>query len=99
MLIRVVRMTFNPDRLADFRTLFARVSPLIKSFPGCDHLELWRDAKYPNILTTYSHWTSEEALSGYRRSSLFEETWDETRVLFAAPASAYSFFPDSDTES
>lgn len=92
VLIRLVRMTFRPDRVEDFRTLFSRAAPRIRAFDGCLHLELWRDARYSNILTTYSHWTGQEALDRYRKSALFKETWADTTPLFAAPPLAYSHF-------
>ena len=90
MLIRTVRMTFRPDALADFFAMFEGVSPQIRAFEGCHHLELWEDARYPNILTTYSLWDDADALDAYRHSDLFRATWDRTKRLFAAPTVAHS---------
>jgi quinol monooxygenase YgiN len=92
MLIRTVRMTFRPDALEAFAALFEAAAPRIRAFPGCRHLELWRDASYPNILTTYSHWSTAEALEQYRTSDLFKETWRQTRPLFSAPPRAISSY-------
>ena len=83
-------MTFRPDALADFLAMFEEVSPRIRGFAGCQHLELWEDARYPNILTTYSHWDSADALDAYRHSELFQTTWAKTKPLFAAPTVAHS---------
>ena len=90
MLIRTVRMTFRPDELATFFALFDEVAPKIRAFEGCHHLELWEDARYPNILSTYSLWTDAEALDAYRHSELFRSTWAKTKLLFAAPTVAHS---------
>ncbi len=90
MLIRTVRMTFRPDALADFLAMFEEVAPKIRGVEGCLHLELWEDARYPNILSTYSHWDSAEALDTYRHSDLFRETWAKTKAWFAAPTVAHS---------
>lgn len=90
VLIRLVRMTFHPDALADFLDLFDASAPQIRAFPGCHHLDLWQDARYPNILTTYSHWDDADALNRYRHSDLFQTTWAKTRPLFAAPPWARS---------
>ena len=90
MLIRIVRMTFRPDELTTFRTLFDSASPKIRTVPGCNHLELWQDARYPNILTTYSLWDDADALHAYRHSDLFKMTWAQTKPLFAAPPVAFS---------
>ncbi|MEM6286586.1 MAG: antibiotic biosynthesis monooxygenase family protein [Bacteroidota bacterium] len=90
MLLRTVRMTFRPDRLDAFLALFAEAQPKIAVVPGCQHLELWQDARFPNVLTTFSRWDDAEALDAYRRSNLFRETWARTTPLFAAAPAAHS---------
>ena len=90
MLIRTVRMTFHPDHLDAFRVLFEEASPKIRAFPGCGGLELWEDAHFPNILSTFSLWDGGEALDTYRNSELFRSTWARTKPLFAAPPAAHS---------
>ena len=83
-------MTFRPDRLDAFLALFREARPRIAAAPGCRHLELWEDARFPNVLTTYSEWDGADALDAYRRSDLFRETWAKTTPLFAAPPVAHS---------
>lgn len=83
-------MTFRPDAVDAFLSVFDESSPRIRAFPGCHHLELWQDASYPNVLTTMSHWEDDAALERYRSSSLFRATWARTRPLFAARPQAYS---------
>ena len=90
MLIRVVRMTFREDQAAAFLEIFNASRPQIRSFAGCQHLELWQDAQEPQVFCTYSYWDSEEALNHYRHSTLFAEVWSETKKLFAAPPLAFS---------
>lgn len=90
MLIRIVRMTFHPDAVDAFLEQFDRAAPKIRGFPGCTHLELWEDVRFPNRCTTYSHWTDEEALDAYRDSELFRSTWRAVKPLFAAPPRAFS---------
>ncbi|MGB3542063.1 putative quinol monooxygenase [Rubrivirga sp.] len=90
MLIRTVRMTFRPDRLEAFLEMFWSVRPQIAAAPGCQLLELWRDARYPNVLTTYSEWSHPDDLEAYRQSALFRETWARTKPLFAAAPVAQS---------
>jgi quinol monooxygenase YgiN len=92
-LIRTVRMTLRPDAFEEFRELFDQVSPRIRRTAGCLHLELWCDIRYANVVTTYSRWSSEEALQAYRRSDLFQATWAKTRKMFAAPPLAASHSP------
>ena len=90
MLIRVVRMTFQADKLAEFLLIFAQSHEKIRVFPGCQHLDLPRDPDNPTVRMTYSLWESPEALEAYRQSDLFRTTWAATKVLFAEKALAFS---------
>lgn len=90
MLIRIVRMTFRADQLAEFLAIFARSHEKIRAVPGCHHLDLLRDLDNPNVRITYSLWDSPEALEAYRQSELFRTTWAATKVLFAEKAMAFS---------
>lgn len=85
-------MTFRPDRLDAFHALFREAQPKIAAAPGCQHLELWADARFDNVLTTYSWWDDAGALDAYRHSDLFRETWARTTPLFAAAPVARSQF-------
>ena len=90
MLIRTVRMTFDPAQVDAFLALFAESRPHILAQDGCQHLALWRDGRYPNVFTTFSHWRDEDALHSYRHSEFFVSTWARTKNLFAAPPEARS---------
>ena len=89
-LIRIVRLTFQEDKVGDFLAIFQRSREQIRHFPGCLHLELWRDYHLSNVYLTHSHWESEEALNNYRQSGLFTETWAQTKVLFANQPQVFS---------
>jgi len=90
MLIRIVRMTFQEDKIEDFLEIFNRSKRLIRGFEGCRHLELLRDKSAQNIILTYSHWLSEEHLNTYRDSELFKTTWAATKALFSDKPVAFS---------
>jgi quinol monooxygenase YgiN len=90
MLTRIVRMTFQADRLADFQAIFDKSKTHIRAFPGCTHLELLHDPDAPNVRITYSHWDSPDALEAYRHSELFRNTWAATKLLFAEKPVAFS---------
>jgi quinol monooxygenase YgiN len=90
MLIRIVRMTFQEDKLADFHAIFDRSKQYIRTFPGNHQLDLLRDPNQPNVRITYSLWESADALEAYRQSELFRTTWAATKVLFAERAVAFS---------
>lgn len=90
MLVRIVRMTFQPDMLADFHAIFDRSKAHIRAFPGNHHLELLRDPENPAVRITHSLWESVDALEAYRHSDLFRTTWAATKLLFAEKPIAFS---------
>ena len=90
MLIRIVRMTFQSDKLDDFQAIFNQSKHHIRAFPGNHYLELLRDPDHPNVRMTYSLWDSADALEAYRQSDLFRTTWAATKRLFAERAVAFS---------
>ena len=91
-LIRIVQLTLHPEKAEEFLALFEDVASRIRSFDGCDYLELLQHASYPNIFSTYSHWRSADDLEAYRNSELFKATWKKTKTMFAAPPIANSYF-------
>lgn len=90
MLVRIVRMQFQPDKTGDFLKLFKNTYTQIRSFEGCSFLELYSDQNMPDIFYTISKWDNEEKLAAYRSSGLFNETWAITKSYFAGPPVAYS---------
>ena len=90
MLIRIVRMTFQVNKVGEFLEIFNRSKHQIRAFEGCLHLEFLQDKNAPNIMLTYSHWESEEHLNIYRNSDLFKTTWAATKALFADKPVAFS---------
>ena len=89
--IRIVRMTFDPERIGEFERLFDERSSSIRKFEGCKQLDLLRDTRYPNVMTTISIWDSEASLTRYRQSNLFIETWAITKKMFADRPEASSY--------
>jgi len=90
MLIRIVRMTFAPDKTTEFLEIFRNSKEKIRSFKGCHHVELLQDINRPNVYSTYSLWESEEHLNNYRDSLLFGQVWKATKALFSDKPQAWS---------
>jgi heme-degrading monooxygenase HmoA len=90
MLKRMVKMTFQKDRIPDFLEIFEASKNLIRQFPGCKHLELLHLEGQPEVMFTFSIWEGPEALEQYRHSELFQGTWSRTKELFAAKPEAWS---------
>ncbi len=92
MIVRIVKMEFRKEEVENFKRMFDSKKHLIRSFPGCLHLELLQGTEAKsNVFMTYSHWESEQELNDYRYSELFAETWEETKAMFASKAEATSF--------
>jgi len=90
MFTRIVKMEFRPDKVPTFLANFENVKEKIRSFPGCEFLELYQDKNNKAIFFTYSRWLEEEDLENYRKSTLFKTVWSETKPLFQERAQAWS---------
>lgn len=90
MIVRIVKMTFEPEKIEEFWTLFEQVKHKIASFEGVLHLEALQDKNNPHIIFTYSHWEDEKYLEKYRHSELFAHTWKDTKALFKEKAEAWT---------
>ena len=73
-----------------FLEIFERHKTAIRKVKGCTHLELLKDANYPNVYTTLSHWKKASDLEAYRKAELFQEVWGKVKPLFSARAQAFS---------
>jgi heme-degrading monooxygenase HmoA len=90
MLTRIVKITFQEDKLPAFFEHFETVKRKVASFPGCRGMKLLKDINNPSIVMTYSIWDSEESLNKYRDSELFGELWPKIKPWFATKAEAWS---------
>jgi quinol monooxygenase YgiN len=90
MIIRVVQMTFQQNRADDFLEFISGIRHQIRNFPGCEHLDIFREIEKGNIFISTSHWKSTEALNQYRKSALFKTTWSRVREWFSEKPRAWS---------
>ena len=90
MLIRIVKITFDPSRTEEFQEVFETNKHRISGFDGCESVMLLREINQDNIFFTYSHWRDEEALNTYRKSDIFKEIWGKTKPMFSEKAEAWS---------
>ncbi len=89
-MIRIVKMTFDPEKVNEFLANFEKVKHQIRAFEGVKHLELLNDKNKSNIYFTYSIWESEDHLNKYRHSDLFKSVWAVTKPMFIEKADAWS---------
>ena len=90
MIKRFVKMTFKPELVEEFITLFNSKKELIAAVEGCTFLELLQDENNSTVFFTYSLWKDESYIEAYRHSELFKEVWDKTKILFDAKPEAWS---------
>jgi len=90
MIVRIVKLTLQPGKKAEFARLFEEVSQAIRDFPGCQAVELLEDTSDDHILFTISKWQTANDLENYRKSVLFNGTWVKVKELFASRAEAWS---------
>ncbi|MFL9836140.1 antibiotic biosynthesis monooxygenase family protein [Flavobacterium sp. ST-75] len=90
MFVRIVKMSFQEDKVDIFLNNFHEFKQHIRNYPGNRFLELYRDKKDPSVFFTYSYWETEEDLENYRHSDLFEEVWSFTKKLFKDRPEAWS---------
>lgn len=90
MLLRIVRMEFQQDKVENFLEIFHSSRNKIEQFEGCRKVELFRDSQKKNVFFTHSLWDSEVYLNNYRASDFFKGTWSKTKKLFTEKPMAFS---------
>ncbi|WGK64093.1 putative quinol monooxygenase [Croceiramulus getboli] len=90
MIVRIVKMEFHESELDRFREIFEANKAQIRSFPGCEFLELYQGTDNPCIFFTYSYWETEAHLNAYRESAFFKDLWPKTKALFSQKPQAWS---------
>ena len=90
MIVRIVKMTFMPDKTEEFLANFEKHKEQIRNFSGCRKLSLLQENHQSNVYFTYSWWESENDLENYRQSELFKGVWQQTKKYFADRPMAWS---------
>jgi heme-degrading monooxygenase HmoA len=90
MFVRIVKMSFQEDKISNFLENFEVIKEKIRNVPGNRLLELYQDKNEKCIFFTYSYWESEQDLENYRNSELFFDTWTDTKKLFNNKPEAWS---------
>jgi len=90
MIKRIVKLTFQNDKIDDFINIFETSKSKIRNFKGCRHVELLRAQSPQNVFFTFSIWENETALENYRHSKLFRTTWSQTKILFSDKPAAWT---------
>ncbi|MEZ5002634.1 MAG: antibiotic biosynthesis monooxygenase [Chitinophagales bacterium] len=90
MLTRIVKMTFDKDKVDEFIVLMKHNSHRIRAVEGCLYLQILQDQSSPNIFFTYSIWEGSFYLHQYRHSALFKEVWNKAKEGFIDKPEAWS---------
>lgn len=89
-MIRIVKLTFQEDKINEFLTFFDTIKHIVNTFPGCEGMKLLQDIHQPHIVMTYSHWNEEQDLENYRVSEQFKHIWSTIKPWFGERAQAWS---------
>lgn len=90
MIIRIVKLQFQEDKIDTFLTFFEGIKHLVNGFPGCEGMKLLQVIEHPTTVMTYSHWQSPDDLENYRTSETFGQIWPTIKPWFAAKPEAWS---------
>ncbi len=90
MIVRIVKMTIQEEKIGMFKEFVNSIRDTIRGFSGCEHLDILQDIHKRNVFFSYSLWGSEEDLHNYRNSDFFRQTWAAATRWFAATAQAWS---------
>lgn len=90
MITRLVKLTFQPEKVDSFLTFFEGIKNLVNEFPGCHGMQLVQDRMNPCIIFTYSQWIDEVALNAYRDSETFGKVWPTIKPWFGAKPEAWT---------
>jgi quinol monooxygenase YgiN len=90
MITRIVKLSFQADKVDSFLALFDQVVTKVNAYPGCHHMHMLQDIHEPTSFITYSQWENEDVLNNYRDSDLFQTIWPTIKPWFAAKAEAWS---------
>ena len=83
-------MTFRPQEVNNFLSVFNTNKQFIAGFEGCISLQILNEKSRPEVFFTISVWESEEHLNRYRDSKLFEDVWGKTKLMFAEKPEAWT---------
>jgi len=89
MIIRIVKMSFVPEKVNDFKLLFEGYKLQIAAAHGCLSLRLLQERE-SSIFFTISEWQEEKYLEQYRQSHLFAIVWQQTKTYFNAKPEAWT---------
>ena len=89
-MVRVVKLTFQPEHADGFIDIFDQKKERIRAMEGCLSLRLIRDRNEPTIFMTYSVWEGPEHLQNYRRSEFFKDLWTTVTPMFSDKPQAWS---------
>ncbi len=91
MIVRLVRLKFQPEHVDAFLEFYSQSEPSIRAQPGCLSLALVRETGDPTAFATWSAWRSGRDLQAYRRSEFFRSFWPAVKAKLREPADAVSF--------
>lgn len=89
MITRIVKMSFKPEKVLEFKQLFDQFKHQIAGAEGCLSLRLLQE-EASTVFFTYSEWEDPIYLEQYRQSALFAAVWSQTKTFFNTKPEAWT---------
>lgn len=99
MILRIVKLSIKPDCISAFKQTFDKTQSSIKTYKGCQSVELFQETANSNVYFTLSYWDTESDLENYRNSDFFQNVWSQVKPLFSQRAEAWSLKIPKDQKS
>jgi heme-degrading monooxygenase HmoA len=90
MITRLVKLSLQQAKAAEFEILFYQTQPLIENFEGCQKTNLLKVEDAEDQYFTISYWDTKQHLENYRNSELFKSVWSKVKPLFSQRAAAWT---------
>ena len=90
MITRLVKLSLQIEKAAEFETIFYQSQAHIENFNGCQKTNLFKVTGNQAQYFTISYWDNDQALENYRASALFKDVWSRVKPLFSGKAEAWT---------
>jgi len=90
MITRIVKLTFQEEKITDFIAFFDTIKTQVSGFENCHGMRLHQEKGRSNVVFTYSLWEDESSLNHYRDSALFQGVWSTIKPWFSERAEAWT---------
>lgn len=90
MILRIVKMEVDPQKLEIFELFMKNLSEEKAKLDGCVHHDFFCDKNYVNLFYSYTIWENLTYLKKYKKTPLFKEVVKTLKMLCSTEPSAWT---------